>query len=708
MKFRKILFLLILSFLSINIFAKTKNYIPQSDKDARAIFNQLVENETSLQNYILSENDDYTKLDRSCWKVDVNKNVWFIIKNTTNQKYALLKLNLEKNKFSLFSPSLAQDTPASNYQILHFDISDDGILFLDLWENGYKKRKLISMNSKNPSEINILIDFHGYKNWGNLSMVYSSKTDQLYVETYGESKAIRGRMVLYDCGFYIFKRTDGVFSQKGQERVFSIPQWIITDARYAFLEQDPADYRGYLDWLYNFCDYGEKTFVYQTEDGKLLTDEDALRKNKEDNKLNDDSVELSRQLRKVSNNKILDESALSCISKFPQSYPRYAEYQPYNAWLLKTTDGVWLFVELGVQYIDSSGNANWKCAHMTPYLLEDADGNYPDVSEKPLGIMRIAASVDINCSSAQSLYGALVYKDNDSTSWFVYKNGEKYDCQSFEDAEMTAQKLADGKNVSGAKPLVAASWLLVLVFLFVLVIAESLVIFIILSKKFSQHLSIKDKKFIFRIQENERTKLSHDIHDSVVQNIRAIRLETEMLEVVPGSEAKKQKIVDEMTEVISLLRNICYNFRPAELSVQTENTELISIIDTLCQQFIARTKIPCKIQIQKDFVPPKMDTEKCTNIVRAVQEALSNIEKHSYATEVQIVIKTLVEGAGANLVIFIIDDGIGCDVAKLGRNKMHFGVRNMKERISAAGGEIEFFSTEGQGLSVQMKVPYEQ
>ncbi|MBR1640469.1 MAG: sensor histidine kinase [Treponema sp.] len=708
MKFRKILFLLILSFLSINIFAKTKNYIPQSDKDARAIFNQLVENETSLQNYILSENDDYTKLDRSCWKVDVNKNVWFIIKNTTNQKYALLKLNLEKNKFSLFSPSLAQDTPASNYQILHFDISDDGILFLDLWENGYKKRKLISMNSKNPSEINILIDFHGYKNWGNLSMVYSSKTDQLYVETYGESKAIRGRMVLYDCGFYIFKRTDGVFSQKGQERVFSIPQWIITDARYAFLEQDPADYRGYLDWLYNFCDYGEKTFVYQTEDGKLLTDEDALRKYKEDNKLNDDSVELSRQLRKVSNNKILDESALSCISKFPQSYPRYAEYQPYNAWLLKTTDGVWLFVELGVQYIDSSGNANWKCAHMTPYLLEDADGNYPDVSEKPLGIMRIAASVDINCSSAQSLYGALVYKDNDSTSWFVYKNGEKYDCQSFEDAEMTAQKLADGKNVSGAKPLVAASWLLVLVFLFVLVIAESLVIFIILSKKFSQHLSIKDKKFIFRIQENERTKLSHDIHDSVVQNIRAIRLETEMLEVVPGSEAKKQKIVDEMTEVISLLRNICYNFRPAELSVQTENTELISIIDTLCQQFIARTKIPCKIQIQKDFVPPKMDTEKCTNIVRAVQEALSNIEKHSYATEVQIVIKTLVEGAGANLVIFIIDDGIGCDVAKLGRNKMHFGVRNMKERISAAGGEIEFFSTEGQGLSVQMKVPYEQ
>ena len=195
-----------------------------------------------------------------------------------------------------------------------------------------------------------------------------------------------------------------------------------------------------------------------------------------------------------------------------------------------------------------------------------------------------------------------------------------------------------------------------------LCVVELAIIFIILSKKFNQHLSKKDKKFIFKIQEDERSKLSRDIHDSVVQNIRAIRLDTEMLNVVPESETKKQRVIEEMTNVISLLRNICYNFRPAELSVQTENTELISIIDTLCQQFIARTKIPCHIQIQKDFVPPKMDTEKSTNIVRVIQEALANFEKHSYATNVQVVIQR--EGEDTKtLVIFIIDDGIGCEVS---------------------------------------------
>ena len=179
-----------------------------------------------------------------------------------------------------------------------------------------------------------------------------------------------------------------------------------------------------------------------------------------------------------------------------------------------------------------------------------------------------------------------------------------------------------------------------------------------------------------------------------------------MLLVEPASEPKKQRVIEEMTNVIALLRNICYNFHPAELSVQTDNTELISIIDTLCQQFISRTKIPCNIQIQKDFVPPQMDTEKSTNIIRVIQEALANIEKHSYATNVQILIKTEIETKTKSLVIFVIDDGIGCEVNKLGKGKMNFGIRNMRERIAAAGGEIEFFSTPNEGLSVQLRVPY--
>ena len=315
-------------------------------------------------------------------------------------------------------------------------------------------------------------------------------------------------------------------------------------------------------------------------------------------------------------------------------------------------------------------------------------------SDKPVDVVKLAESNIVEKSVSQT-----ELEMNEELN--VPSESSNLDLVMLDEPNVTSD------SVPTVEPSQNKNQLFIIIFSLVifLCVVELAIIFIILSKKFNQHLSKKDKKFIFKIQEDERSKLSRDIHDSVVQNIRAIRLDTEMLNVVPESETKKQRIIEEMTNVISLLRNICYNFRPAELSVQTENTELISIIDTLCQQFIARTKIPCHIQIQKDFVPPKMDTEKSTNIVRVIQEALANIEKHSYATNVQVVIQS--EGEDTKtLVIFIIDDGIGCEVSKLGKSKMNFGIRNMRDRIAAAGGEIEFFSVPDEGLSVQLRIPY--
>ncbi len=96
------------------------------------------------------------------------------------------------------------------------------------------------------------------------------------------------------------------------------------------------------------------------------------------------------------------------------------------------------------------------------------------------------------------------------------------------------------------------------------------------TKKISKYLSKKEKRQIFKIQDAERSKVYKDIHDSVVQNIRTIRLEAEMLDVQKSSESKKQQIVDEMTNVITLLRNLCYNLSPAELSL-AETSEMSNV-----------------------------------------------------------------------------------------------------------------------------------
>ena len=526
------------------------------------------------------------------------------------------------------------------------------------------------------------------------------------------------------------------------------------------------DYKGFLNWILYFADKVDCDFCIKADNGQILTGVDALKYSLEKKKFGFTSKHLQDSVCKIENGKITGETAFSIINNNAM-FVEPNEQRVSPVWLARNDDGIWFFMEEAVTYKDAAGKTQWKNGWYNPVLVEDNEGNSVLARYNPLG-KKIKATDDDTIATIKINSGKLIYKSYEDDKYFLYADSKNIECKSLVDAVAKAKKFVEEKvgqqelvelvisntvedsvtqtetelkmndeldvqtdNLSPKTessnldlvvldvPNVASDYVstvesshnknqfFIILFSVVifLCIVELAIIFIILSKKFNQHLSKKDKKFIFKIQEDERSKLSRDIHDSVVQNIRAIRLDTEMLNVVPESETKKQRVIEEMTNVISLLRNICYNFRPAELSVQTENTELISIIDTLCQQFIARTKIPCHIQIQKDFVPPKMDTEKSTNIVRVIQEALANIEKHSYATNVQVVIQS--EGEDTKtLVIFIIDDGIGCEVSKLGKSKMNFGIRNMRDRIAAAGGEIEFFSVPDEGLSVQLRIPY--
>ena len=144
-----------------------------------------------------------------------------------------------------------------------------------------------------------------------------------------------------------------------------------------------------------------------------------------------------------------------------------------------------------------------------------------------------------------------------------------------------------------------------------------------------------------------------------------LRLETENLVVDEASKSRQTKIEDLATDCIIKLRNICYNLTPAELASHNEGDstqlELISIINSLVQQFSARTHIPCVFKVEEGFEYPVLEKEKTQNLFRVIQEALTNIEKHSYATQASIFIKKADSSGGSKraLMIYITDDGIG-------------------------------------------------
>lgn len=301
-----------------------------------------------------------------------------------------------------------------------------------------------------------------------------------------------------------------------------------------------------------------------------------------------------------------------------------------------------------------------------------------------------------------SLSNGFVALDKNEKDWWYFDfNSEKLTkFDSKEDAFSFAKK-------SNQK---SESWKIIIYVLFLILILTLVFVIIYLLKKnkLKKSLNTKEKnQFIFSIQEKERARISRDIHDTVVQDIRVIRLETENLKVLDESKNLQTKIEDIATDCIVKLRNICYNLAPAELMIHSEENsskiELLSIINSLAQQFSARTHIPCSVGVEEGFEYPVFEKEVTQNLFRIIQESLTNIEKHSYATQTSIFIKKENE----KTVIYITDDGIGCseDIIKTSlESKEHLGLRSMKDRMELIGGKIDFISNQDDGMEVRLEI----
>lgn len=312
----------------------------------------------------------------------------------------------------------------------------------------------------------------------------------------------------------------------------------------------------------------------------------------------------------------------------------------------------------------------------------------------------------------------LIIRDRDVKSWWVFNclNGkiQKYDnyTLALEEAKKIDKKQENKLNLKnqGSSGRIAFDFMAIVCFILSIMFIITLLLHKNRRIKKTAKTLKEHNKMIFDIQEKERAKISRDIHDSVVQDIRVLRLETENLVVDEASKQRQSKIEDIATDCIVKLRNICYNLTPAELASHNEGDssklELISIINSLVLQFSSRTHIPCYFKVDEGFEYPVLEKEETQNLFRVVQESLTNVEKHSYATQVSIFIKK----TGNTLLIYITDDGIGCNPDELNKklkSKDHLGLRSMKDRMELIGGSIEFFTAQNDGMEITIKLPLE-
>lgn len=197
----------------------------------------------------------------------------------------------------------------------------------------------------------------------------------------------------------------------------------------------------------------------------------------------------------------------------------------------------------------------------------------------------------------------------------------------------------------------------------------------------------------------ERTRIAHELHDSLAQSLASIRYQVRVLDETmhQGDESttwqQLERIENSLDEANTELRELIANFR-----APVSGRGLIGAIEQIVSQFRSETGI--RTYLQKEWAADKLADETEIQILRVIQEALWNIRKHSQAKTVRIMLR---HRHNQNYHILIEDDGIGFRETAQGSPGEHVGLTIMRERASRIGGVLRIESEPGEGTRVVLE-----
>ncbi len=221
-----------------------------------------------------------------------------------------------------------------------------------------------------------------------------------------------------------------------------------------------------------------------------------------------------------------------------------------------------------------------------------------------------------------------------------------------------------------------------------------------------EHQSLLEQRIrslsIIEAQENERRRISRELHDGLGQLLSATKLKLGMFEFVQSQNKEKfNELIKEVDSIISKAiveaRRISHDLRPTTL----DDFGLIPALRILCQEFSKLTGVKVKFQVSQllERIDPKVEIA----IYRIIQESFNNISKYAESTEVILDLYRK-----DNFVyVRVKDNGKGFDMKEAAKNKKMgtgFGLLNMKERAELVGGKVDIFSSVGQGTEVLLEI----
>lgn len=214
---------------------------------------------------------------------------------------------------------------------------------------------------------------------------------------------------------------------------------------------------------------------------------------------------------------------------------------------------------------------------------------------------------------------------------------------------------------------------------------------------------IREKDRFFKLaseaQENERRRISRDLHDDSLQLLAAVLHQLDRAISAEDAEKARAQMVRAkatITQTADAIRRYCEALRPQLL----DTLGLVASVEWIAQELENTSGI--KVNFESEGAVRWIRDEDKIHVFRVMQEAFHNIEKHSKATAVRV----RWEYSEEDLEISVTDNGIG--MWNFGPSPARsLGIRGMYERMELVGGTLNIESQPGFGTKVSLQIPFE-
>lgn len=199
-------------------------------------------------------------------------------------------------------------------------------------------------------------------------------------------------------------------------------------------------------------------------------------------------------------------------------------------------------------------------------------------------------------------------------------------------------------------------------------------------------------------QEKERIRFARDIHDSLGQQLSAIKFYLSTLSSTKQLNDKNQNLI-EMSEqgvntILANLREICFNLMPKTI----ENFGLLAGVNEICKNFQATGELSFNISAEENF--PRLSFDKEIAVFRIVQEFINNSIKHAKAKRIDIIFRHTEN----DILVTLRDDGIGFSSEMIDSN-IGMGLKNVRSRARSYNGNLRITSSNEEGTMYELKLP---